>query len=380
MKFRVQVHNSLDRLGPNWRSFERRAIASPFQNFNWVSSWMSHFCRGAELTPFIVFAYDETDTLRVIFPLAVQDTRSCRKLIWIGDRQSAYNCPLVDRKALLNASDEAISGLWQDVIDLAEDLDLVHFVRQPEQIDGKKNPFLLKSSISRLASDRMIPLADSWTDFADRVGREALEHQSVEATRRLKRRGRLKISLNVRLPDEPDLLRHFFDLSQTHDGPDTKATLGGFYRSLAESSENSPLRLTTVTVDDALIAGAIGFPYADRYFVTITAIEQGADGAAGEYLLGEELVRSCIVQGLSGIEFLGNTCPDTSWATPSNNTFDTFFGLTAKGLAASTFIRTSTEILKPFFKRNERDRGSRRLFPRTVTKPKIPEISTTGAS
>ncbi len=304
-------------------------------------------------------------------PLGVRHSTAGKRLIWLGDRFSGYNCPLIDPMLIRMLDNNHVSKIWQNVINQIEDLDLVHLIRQPRRCGANNNPFLLNASVSKKTNDRTIVLTETWDEFVETHNREKMSHRILEASRLLKKRGKLNISLNVAPQDRSEVIDHIFGMSpvDTKKGmlssKDAKQELKAFYESLADADTGSPLNVTSIDVDGSLVAGAIGYLHGDQYFVAMTAIENSTEGRAAEYVLGVELIRSGIVKGLRRIEFLGDTVLVPEWSTSSNQLFDTMIGLTARGVAASAIIRTSSEIFRPFSRARSMAGGTRKMFDRS---------------
>ncbi len=369
-ELRLELLDSLEKGRAIWRSFERRASPSPFQTYSWINNWFQHVGARSNVKPVIVFGYDEDDKLRLVMPLGVRHSTAGKRLIWLGDEFSGYNCPLIDPVLLRMLDNKDVSKIWQNVINAIDDLDLVHLIRQPKRCGTHNNPFLLNASVSKKTNDRTISLTDSWDEFVETHNPEKMAHRNLEATRLLKNRGSLNVSLNVAPQDRSEVIDHIFGMSPVDSkkgllsSSDAKQELRSFYESLADMETGSPLNVTSIDVDGSLVAGAIGYLHGDQYFVAMTAVENSTEGRAAEYVLGVELIRSCIVKGLKRIEFLGDTVLVPEWSSSSNQLFDTMIGLSARGVAASAIIRTSSEIFRPFGRSRIMAGGTRKIFDR----------------
>jgi hypothetical protein len=83
-----------------------------------------------------------------------------------------------------------------------------------------------------------------------------------------------------------------------------------------------------------MIAGSIGYVHGNRYYLAVTSIEASEDGVAAERLLCEELIRSCIVQGVKSIDFLGDTPAVPQWTGRPAPLHEAISGHSVTGQAA----------------------------------------------
>ncbi len=136
---RVSAELELAGVEPAWRELERSAAASAYQTFAFALAWFETEGIAADVTPFIVTAYDADDRLIALLPLGLARKGHFRVARFAGGRHANYNLGLFrpgigwtpdDIHGLLSAAARACSAR----------IDLYAFTNQPATWQGDANP------------------------------------------------------------------------------------------------------------------------------------------------------------------------------------------------------------------------------------------------
>jgi CelD/BcsL family acetyltransferase involved in cellulose biosynthesis len=91
-----------------WQALAGRAALSPFQNFDWLRSWMNTV--GSDGRSICVVVMREGETLLATMPLTIRKYNGIRLLEWMGAKATDYNDILMDPQ--LDVS-ETCARLWE---------------------------------------------------------------------------------------------------------------------------------------------------------------------------------------------------------------------------------------------------------------------------
>ena len=93
----VDVFSDLGRAETIWRSLEDgRHLSTPFQRFDFLSTWHRQTGERQNMQPFIVVAYDEERRPLALLPLALRHEHGVRTASFMGGKHSTFNMPLWD--------------------------------------------------------------------------------------------------------------------------------------------------------------------------------------------------------------------------------------------------------------------------------------------
>jgi CelD/BcsL family acetyltransferase involved in cellulose biosynthesis len=335
---KLHVLDSIDEAQTIWRSFERRAVASPFQTYGWLSNWYANVGHPTGVSPVIVFGYDQSERLVLLMPLGVGQAKGPRTLAWLGDGLAGYNAPLVDPALLQSFSPQAVDAIWQRIIDHVGSIDILRLRRQPRMLGQFHNPFVHGARVSGAGGGRLLVLPSTWTEFAaEHIGEG--RRTGADCGRYLRQRGRLTIGLSLPVQARSRVVEKILAVARSQTGkqsrrnPLQQAGVGAFFKAMALSESTGFLNVSAVNVDDEMIAGSIGYVHGNRYYLAVTSIEASDDGVAAERLLCEELIRSCIVQGIKSIDFLGGTPAVPQWTGRPAPLYEAISGCSLTGQA-----------------------------------------------
>jgi CelD/BcsL family acetyltransferase involved in cellulose biosynthesis len=141
------VHDDLDEICAEWRSFEQHADHTVFQSIDWLANWQRHIGALQELVPAIVIGREADGEILFILPFAVEALGPIRRLSWLGSRLCDYNAPLLAERFSAHVSVERFMLAWRDIIRLLRAdprfrFDLIDLKKMPECVGAQRNPFL----------------------------------------------------------------------------------------------------------------------------------------------------------------------------------------------------------------------------------------------
>jgi len=140
----VEVQSDLAAAVTAWRRLESEdALATPYQNYDFLAAWQRHVGAATGVTPLIVTAYDAAGQPVMLWPMGYTDYGPCRLLRFLGGKHVNTNLGLWHRDAatLVGASD--IRFVLDSIAGSGHGIDLIALHRQPLRWNGYANPLLL---------------------------------------------------------------------------------------------------------------------------------------------------------------------------------------------------------------------------------------------
>lgn len=169
----------------DWRALEAAGMGTPFQSFDWIRLY--HHIRGQDAA---FVAGRTAGELTAVFPLVLRGGL----LTWFGEELNNYNAPLVSAGLFSQLTHDDVETMWRSVRTVLGNPSASILRRQPEQIQGRSNPFAGWSSVVEPTSAYALTLGKDWTNFY-----ESLSSASTRKTLRKKERALAKDGpLNIR--------------------------------------------------------------------------------------------------------------------------------------------------------------------------------------
>jgi CelD/BcsL family acetyltransferase involved in cellulose biosynthesis len=173
-----------------WRSFQRRATTTPFQDYDWLSNWHDADVSPSGTKPFIVMVF-ENDRLRLLAPLAVEKCRFVNRLVWLGHQVNDYNAPLVDPAWLDRLDKNRAQRLWDKITHCAADADYLHLIRHPSRLGAQANPFIGRQPLEYSCAAHYLSLKRDWPQLYAQLRSAKSRRRVREKSRKLAKSGRV---------------------------------------------------------------------------------------------------------------------------------------------------------------------------------------------
>ncbi len=344
-EIRISSTQSLESVSTLWRAFERRAILTPFQTHIWLDNWQSHIGTAHGVTPHIVFGHDQSDGLCLIMPFAISRRGGIRTLSWLGNGLAALHAPILKPEVISHLKSSTLERLWHAILETAGKIDLVHLSNQPKRISGHANPLVSLATGSFRSAGCTLPLPDRWSDFAESQEGKPLNEQSGQDIALLRQNGQFEVRLDLPIEDRKTAIELALGAAgaarsgRRKLNPYTEAGADSFFQALATEQMINPLSVSSLNIADQMLACVIGYSHQENYYVSLISAERSERGRAAERVLCEQLVRSCIAQGMNSIAFLSGTAPLPEWRKRASNLCEHLEAVSGKGRRSIGLIR-----------------------------------------
>ena len=349
----VTVFSDMAAAEPHWRALEQACVlATPYQQFDFLTVWQRHVGAHAGVTPFIVVGFNPFGTPLFLLPLGLRHVAGLKVAEFLGGKHANFNTALwrSDVAAQLTASDvkAVLSGLRHEA-------DLICLVNQPLTWAGATNPFALlphQRAANAAFSGGLIP------DF------DALLRARTNAAARKKMRkkeralagfGAVTFARAESVHDIRAALDTFFKqksarmraqgVSDAFAGPNVRRFVED--AATAKRPGGEPLiELYTLSVDDMIVATMGGIVGRGRFCAMFNSIAGGryAAESPGEQLI-VRLVRQCCERGLDTFDLgVGSARYKNLFCGDAEPLFDSFLSLNAAGWLPALACRLGAAV------------------------------------
>lgn len=164
-RFKVEIANSWEAFAPRWIQLQGRGVSTPFQSAKWLNAWYGAFCESSEIEPVLVAVMDVHSGHDVLLlPLVRRPTGRLRSIefadLWTAD----YNAPVIGLGA--PSSEDECRTLWNEVVNVLPQADIVRFTKMPFEVRGVPNPLArLKGTRPSDMRGHVVHLPDRWEDY-----------------------------------------------------------------------------------------------------------------------------------------------------------------------------------------------------------------------
>ncbi len=164
------IYTSLAAVEDEWRRFQRVAVSTPFQSYEWLAAWHRNVGFRSGVVPIIIIGRFAGGDTAFILPFAIDHASSLKRLRWLGQDLCDYNAPLLSRDFCRRVAAQDFRALWRRLqAQLQSDQqtrhDWIEFEKMPETIGGELNPFMSFSLTPNANSAHVMHLGDDWEMF-----------------------------------------------------------------------------------------------------------------------------------------------------------------------------------------------------------------------
>jgi CelD/BcsL family acetyltransferase involved in cellulose biosynthesis len=322
----LSIHDRLETVEDEWRSFEREADCTPFQTFDWLLRWQRHIGTRESVQPVIAVGSFADGQTAIILPLAVDRSGGARRLCWLGQDLNDYNAPLVARDFSQRIPAERFRAVWKELRARMqrEPLfrhDWIELEKMPQLVGGQLNPFFALALATNPSGAHLAELGGDWKKFYASKRSSATRRRDRSKRKRLDQFGEVGFAVDTDTAEATETLetlmaqkrRHF-----AHRGiPDMFERPGWreFFRDVAAHA--SPLRAAPLARDDKVqmhightqigaLRGAahFGVVFRDAYYHVLASYDDGPIAHYGPGALHlRELIANIIGLGLRRFDF-----------------------------------------------------------------------------
>jgi CelD/BcsL family acetyltransferase involved in cellulose biosynthesis len=337
---RVGIFDGMTAAEPHWRALQHgNCLATPYQDFDFLNSWLWHVGAGAGITPFIVIAFNSSGTPLFVWPLGRRTVAGRQVMEFLGGSHANFNMALWHRDAVGKIGADDLRAVLDHLSDKA---DILRLTNQPLTWAGTTNPLALlpqqaspNFGFSGALSRDFDVLLRARTKASDRKKMRKKERtlagygdvrferaRSKQDIRRVldaffKQKSARMRALGISDVFTAPAVRRFIEAAAT------EATAGF----------NPPIELYSLSVNNIIVATMGGTVGGGRFCAMFNSIAQGhyAIESPGEQLI-LNLVKHCCERGLTTFDLgIGEAQYKTLFCSDTEPLFDSYLPLTTSG-------------------------------------------------
>jgi CelD/BcsL family acetyltransferase involved in cellulose biosynthesis len=334
----VETHTSPDKISNDWKYLEEACPVSGYQARRWVEPWLRVVGRARNAESLFILARDREDSPALLFALSVANRSGLRVAAYAGDRDSNVNMPLLRPDVPMDAT--ALRSILVDGARQAG-VDAFALLNQPVEWRGVAHPLSAlpgQPSPSFLHSTKLEESGEAL--LASRMNADGRKRMRWRL-RKLEAFGPVSL-LTARSPDEARLIIEGFR-SQKKIRIDAMGAAGGFdvdlacaFMEAAALSDEPGVELHALLVGERVAAVYCGVTHGGRFHAMVNsyAVEREIARASPGEIITTLLLQNLCDRGFAEFDLgVGEAEYKRSWCERKESLFDTFVGVSARGMA-----------------------------------------------
>jgi CelD/BcsL family acetyltransferase involved in cellulose biosynthesis len=348
----LSVHEDLNEVGAQWRSFEQHADHTVFQSFDWLANWQRHIGAVRGTVPAIVIGRAADDEILFILQLAIETGGPVRRLTWLGSQLCDYNAPLLADHFSARVSAERFLLVWRDVMGLLRAhsrfrFDLIDLEKMPESVGEQRNPFIDLGVRAHPSGAYVADLARDWDEFYAAKRSASTRKRERRQLRQLADHGNVCF---IDVEDRAEATRTLTTLfeQKSHafarmgvDDPFLRPGHREFFQAMAsDPAMRGLIHVSRLDVGAQIVAASVGLTYRSCYYLILSSYEGGElsrFGPGRAHL--HELIRHAIEQGFARFDFtVGDEPYKRDWSDTELTLHDYLTAVTLRGWLVGAVI------------------------------------------
>jgi CelD/BcsL family acetyltransferase involved in cellulose biosynthesis len=358
-----RIFDDLAAVADAWRHFERTALLTPFQTYEWLAAWHRHIGARNGILPAIVVGRFAEGDIAFILPLAIDPRHALKRLCWLGQDMCDYNAPLLARDFAARVTPETFRALWRKLEAKMQSEpqtrhDWIEFEKMPETIGDAINPFTCFELTPNANSAHIMQLGGDWETFYRAKRSSPTRRHDRAKLRRMAQFGDIRF-VTAADPAEAattlETLMRQKSLAFARKGiADMFARPGTreFFLDIATNPATRPLvHVSRVEIGAADAAANFAIVHGDCYYHVLSSYCDGKLAHFGPGALHlRELMAYAIDRGLKKFDFtIGDERYKSEWCDERLRLFDYSAAATWRGSPASA-LSTARRRVKRYIK------------------------------
>jgi CelD/BcsL family acetyltransferase involved in cellulose biosynthesis len=337
---RFDVYSSLAEARDDWLALFDCAPASPYQNYDYVSSWCETVGTSQGLEPMIIVARDGDGAPLALIPLGTYEAFGLRMAEFLCGRESNFNLPLLRPGVSLNLHQLLLAAAR----DHARSPDLLYLRNQPRRFDDAENPLAAASASASpsFAYGSTLPAEIDTLDLRDSGDTRRKLRRKLQ---RLAAQGALMFEHNAKGARASEIVNAL--IAQKSSRLRMMGVEGAFH---AEAIRAFLDRLTDAGVAEAhalslsgrIIATYVGLPHSGRFSAMMNSFDMDSPIARcspGDLLL-RAVLRNLVTRGFTRFDLgVGEARYKSAVCEETIELFDSLIPATTRGASAAPLLR-----------------------------------------
>jgi CelD/BcsL family acetyltransferase involved in cellulose biosynthesis len=351
----AHVIESLSEVEPYWTLLQsQHALATPYQNFDFLAAWQREVGASQGMTPFVVVGFDTSAQPQCLLPFGLQRVGPLRVVTFLGGKHSNFNMPLWDRATAARGTAENLDIILQCIAASPRRPDVLTLFQQPQTWEGIDNPLLFWPHRPAKMTSARLSIEDA-ADAAERAISGSTRSRLRGKERKLQKLPGYRYVRASHPADVDRMLDRFFELKIAHMAaqglPDVFADLNvqrflrqSCHAGLAE--ERAAIELHALECDAELLALFGVLSDGRNLSVMVNTYTRSDHGRHSPGLvLVLKLIEECARRGITSFDLGVGESQYKSWFCKEPITlFETLLPLTPLGRLATVFFDTGRAL------------------------------------
>ncbi len=359
--FSLSVVETLSSVEQDWRALEKRAVISPYQDFDLMRAWADHAAQSEGFSVSVGIVRNAAGRVVVILPFGLVRKLGATVGEYLGGKHFNVNMPLVDRELRLDRAQ--ISALL-DRYCKAAGADLLVLRNQPEHWEGLRHPFVCCPHQDAADDLTLIVIDDDFPAFLHGHLSKNMRSKLRRKKANIEAAGLTSVSIALSAEQVDAFLTAFLAqkakrfATQGIDNPFNREGVKEFLRraACAALSGKDGMKFHALSVDGRIVAVRAGVRRGDHMSCMVQSFDAEDDLAKyspGEVLRQNALAMSC-AEGVVSFDFgVGDSPIKQIWSNSVIKLFNTTYAATTVGKLHALIAIAGTAV-KRHIKRSPR--------------------------
>ena len=340
---KIQKYESFDsRLIVEWEQLQKNAFFFPFQSLSWLLTWYQEIGKLKKNLKLQIITLKKNNEIIAIFPLLIRSNFKLRILEWIGGVHTDYMGPLLHKD--FKITKDEFNNVWNEVLKMLDNFDVIHFKKQYKEINGLQNPFVNFLNCNTWFHQSYIAdISEKWDLYTKNHVKNKILNDNQRQIRRLEKIGNVKFLIPNTVNDKDLILKILFKQKREKYSKTkvwdmlAKKENREFYTQIVKKNINSEcfeVHLSCLKIKNEIIAAHLGFIKDKTFYYIMPSFDiyKWNKFSPGKILL-EYLIKWSIEKNLKYFDFTyGNEPYKLIWSNKKITLYEfieynNFFGI-----------------------------------------------------
>ena len=280
MNYEIKIFSKLEpELKKYWKNSESNSFGFCFQDYDWFENWFNHYRKNNKNFFSCIVVVFQNSEICCVLPFEIRNIWKVKILQWMGNKQIDYNSPVLNKKFLTN--EKEFSYLWKNIINALPKFDLIYLQKQPENIDGVKNPFVTYLNNNKHSNVFLAILPKTWDEYSKTYLKKKFVSDNLRTKKLIKQLG----SIKFKIANEEE--QKYKYLEEIIFQKNKKLSLQGlknvfdendlsFYKEFEiKKLTNIKTQIAALILNEDIIALSWGIIYKNRYYYLLPSMKIG---------------------------------------------------------------------------------------------------------
>ena len=191
MDYQIKLFSEINKeLKEYWLKIEENSQSTCFNSIAWIENYILSYKEdmiNSKLRIFVIFYENEPVC---IFPFEIVKKYKVNVLQWICDLKTDFNAP--PQKKNFSFEKDSFNQIWNKLIKMIPEVDVIFLKKQVNFSDTKKNPFISFLKNKKEGYIYKICLPQRWDDYTKKILKKKFYFDLVRTKKLIKKEGKVE--------------------------------------------------------------------------------------------------------------------------------------------------------------------------------------------